>query len=61
MHFFGFVPAFPPEPLHVGHTMDFSICILNIGQNGRSVVIIATYLTLLPVYKSSNETSYGTR
>jgi len=60
MHFLGFVPALPPEPLHVGHTMAFSICILGIGQNSRSVVTTATYLTLLPVYISSNETSYGT-
>lgn len=61
IHVLGFVPALPPEPLHVGHTVAFSICILGIGQNGRSIVTIATYLTLLPVYKSSNETSYGTR
>jgi len=61
MHVLGFVPALPPEPLHVGHTMAFSICILVIGQNGRPMVTTAPYLTLLPVYKSSNETLYGTR
>lgn len=61
IHFLGFVPALPPEPLHVGHTVAFSICILGIDQNGRFMVTTATHLTLLPVYNSSNETSYGTR
>ena len=61
IHFLGFVPALPPEPVHVGHTVAFSICILGIDQNGRFMVTTATYLTLLPVYKSSNVTSYGTR